>query len=155
MAKECEWNKQEIEDALMMMKTYYNGFIFSPKSKERIYNPTLVIYFVKALGEDCEFPRKMLDANLATDEAKLEYITNLPRGPQMLLDITREAEQITISDISDRFGIRDMVSDETKDYEFLISFLYYFGVLTIDGQALEGKLIMKVPNLGHAGALCK
>ncbi len=141
----------DYEEALDMMRTYYNGYTFVPGLTQKLFNPTLALYFAEWLKSECKFPRKMLDANLATDEAKLEYITNLPRGPQMLLDITRETEQITISDISDRFGIRDMVSDETKDYEFLISFLYYFGVLTIDGQTFEGELIMKVPNLVMRG----
>ena len=38
-------------------------------------------------------------------------------------------------------------SDQSKDRRFLASFLYYFGVLTLNGETADGKLRLKVPNL--------
>ena len=147
VAEECGWSEKGAEEALDMMRIWYNGYIFSPRSDKRIYNPTLVIYFIKALKEECLYPRKMLDSNLASDEAKLEYAAQLPGGQQMLLEITREMNPLTITDIADRFGIADMLSDSTKDHSFLASYLYYFGVLTISGVTVDGELILNVPNL--------
>ncbi|MDM8538904.1 AAA family ATPase [Desulfobacterales bacterium HSG17] len=150
-AEECGFDKKEAQKALSLMRTYYNGYTFTPGSEQKIFNPTLTIYFIKAFQRFCKYPRKMLDANLATDDAKLAYIADLPGGRQLLLEITREQDLITTSDIADRFGIRDMLSDKSKDQEFLKSFLYYFGVLTMEGVDNEGKLILKVPNLVMRG----
>jgi len=49
--------------------------------------------------------------------------------------------------ISKRFGIRDLLTDKSQDSRFLISFLYYFGVLTIAGETDSLEIILKIPNL--------
>jgi hypothetical protein len=59
--------------------------------------------------------------------------------------------QLVISKLATRFGIQQMVADQGKDFAFISSFLYYFGILTIDGETDEGKLIMRVPNLTTRG----
>ena len=147
-SKEADDQKAE---AVRVMRTYYNGYTFAPDSDQRIYNPTLTLYFAAVFGKDGTYPRKMLDANLATDEAKLEYMAQMPRGRQLLLDITREKTPVTVTDIADRFGIREMLRDSSKDHAFLASFLYYFGVLTIAGETAEGDLMLTVPNLVMRG----
>lgn len=40
-----------------------------------------------------------------------------------------------------------MLSDDTKDQEFLASYLYYFGVLTLEGLTDTLQLVLTVPNL--------
>ena len=138
-------------EAMLLMRTYYNGYTFAPGLDQRIYNPTMALYFAEIFAEGCRTPRKMLDANLSTDEAKLAYISQIPLGRQMLLDITREQELITVSDIADRFGIQEMLNEQGRDYAFLASFLYYFGVLTLAGEHPDGKLELRVPNLVMRG----
>lgn len=139
------------EAAIAMMRTYYNGYTFAPKSREKVYNPTLALYFLKQFQKGGEYPREMLDTNLATDEAKLAFVAGLPRGHQLLLDITREAEPLSVTGISHRFGITEMLDDASKTQDFLISFLYYFGVLSIDGITPSGRLALRVPNLVTRG----
>ncbi|CAN2040129.1 hypothetical protein GMMP15_1550020 [Candidatus Magnetomoraceae bacterium gMMP-15] len=92
----------------------------------------------------------MLDSNLATDEAKLRYVSNIPKGGQLLLDIIRYDKVVTTK-LSDRFGIERMLIDKSKDKSFMASFLYYFGVLTMEGETEDGELSFKVPNLVMRG----
>jgi len=89
----------------------------------------------------------MLDSNLAVDESKLEYIANIPLGREILLAMMQKNYYLTVEDISDRFGAREMLADSSKNNVFLASFLYYFGVLTLAGEDSEGEVILKVPNL--------
>ncbi|MDM8535998.1 AAA family ATPase [Desulfobacterales bacterium HSG17] len=151
VAEDCGIDEKDAAEALALMRTWYNGYTFSPESDTRVYNPTLSIYFMKAFQETCKYPRNMLDANLATDDAKLDYAAQVPGGRQMLLEITRGKELVSISKIADRFGIKEMLADSSKDQVFLASFLYYFGVLTLGGETVGGKLILKVPNLVMRG----
>lgn len=152
LSKDCAGDRNRLCDqALFIMRSYYNGYTFSPRSNQRIYNPTLTIYFSETFARGCDFPRKMLDANLAADEAKLSYVTDIPLGRQLLLEITREQDLITVHDIVDRFGIQEMLDDQSKDFAFLASFLYYFGVLTFAGERYDGKLELRVPNLVMRG----
>ena len=40
-----------------------------------IYNPTLVLYFMKAFQRHCHYPRQILDENLALDRGKITILT--------------------------------------------------------------------------------
>jgi hypothetical protein len=151
ITSECEFSEKDAADALHLMRIYYNGYTFAPGAKEFVYNPTLAIYFMEAFFRTCKYPREMLDANLAADEAKLQYISQIPKGRELLLDLMKDNNQLIISDLSDRFGIERMLSNKSKDLVFMASFLYYFGVLTIGGETEEGKLILRVPNLVTRG----
>ncbi|MGA1826130.1 MAG: AAA family ATPase, partial [bacterium] len=137
----------KIDDAMDLMQTYYNGYVFSPATDERVYNPTLCLYFLEQFEQRGEYPREMLDDNLALDESKLEYIAQIPKGQNFLMRMMEKDHRIVILDMSKRFGIKEMLSDKSNDNKFFVSFLYYFGVLTIAGETGEMELILKVPNL--------
>ncbi|MEA2083334.1 MAG: AAA family ATPase, partial [Thermodesulfobacteriota bacterium] len=148
---ECGLEKEKIQEAVDMMQTYYNGYTFSHGADESVYNPTLSIYFLEQFEKSCRYPRKMLDSNLAVDEAKLEYIAQIPRGRDILMHLIKKDHGVSVSEIEDRFGIKEMLTDKSRDNTFLVSFLYYFGVLTIAGDTEDLKVILKVPNLVMQG----
>jgi len=143
----CGLKKENIREAVNLMQTYYNGYVFSHAADEHIYNPTLCLYFFEQFEKTCGYPREMLDDNLAVDESKLEYIAQIPSGRGLLMSLMEKDRQVVASRISKRFGIREMLTDKSKDNTFLVSFLYYFGVLTIAGDTEDLKVILKVPNL--------
>ncbi|MBF0200862.1 MAG: AAA family ATPase [Desulfamplus sp.] len=147
IVKECGLDIERAEEATAIMKTYYNGYCFVPRLDEYVYNPTLSLYFFKQFQETCLFPFKMLDANLATDESKLEYISRIPSGNELLIYLTEINNEVAVENLSDRFGINEMLDSESKDTRFILSFLYYFGVLTLCGETEMGELALKVPNL--------
>lgn len=91
--------------------------------------------------------RKMLDSNLAVDESKLEYMARMPRGRDLLMNLVQKNHEVVVSDIEDRFGIKEMLTDQSKDNTFPASFLYYFGVLTLAGDTEDLKVRLKIPNL--------
>ncbi|SLM30805.1 AAA-ATPase-like protein (fragment) [Desulfamplus magnetovallimortis] len=135
------------KDGLEIMKLYYNGYSFSKDAKEQVYNPTLALYFLKRFQKTGTFPDNMFDENLAMDEGKLVYISGIQGGNQLIIDLMHQGHRVEINEISRKFGIRRMLSDATHDRSFLISFLYYFGILTFAGVTDEGKRYLKVPNL--------
>ncbi|SMP50691.1 Predicted AAA-ATPase [Desulfonatronum zhilinae] len=143
----CALDAPAREQALDMMRTWYNGYRFSPENDGKLYNPTLALYFFKNFALDCEYPQEMLDDNLATDRSKLEYLAQLTGGGQMLLDLMVEGARIQVERLANRFGMRDMLRDQSKDYTFMASLLYYFGVLSLEGRTPLGKQILRVPNL--------
>jgi hypothetical protein len=44
---------------------YYNGYKFSPQAEEYLYNPDMVLYFLKYFKRRQAYPRQMLDYNIA------------------------------------------------------------------------------------------
>jgi len=147
IVKKCGMGAKKPDEALDLMKTWYNGYRFAFGLDEYIYNPTLCLYFFKQFQDMCSYPRKMLDSNLAVDESKLEYIAQIPMGEDILFSMMQKDHHVVVKDISDRFGIREMLDESSKDSSFLVSFLYYFGVLTLAGETDDLRLKFKVPNL--------
>ncbi|MCP4624411.1 MAG: hypothetical protein GY850_12895 [bacterium] len=87
----------------------------------------------------------MLDKNLAMDRGKITYISKLPHGKQLILDALDEEHPLSVAELADRFGVKDMMTAD-KDDVFMTSLLYYFGVLTMGGATSMGKLILRAPN---------
>jgi hypothetical protein len=145
--KACGKDEGDAGQVLDILRTWYNGYTFAYDTEQLIYNPTLSLYFLKHYAKTCNYPPKMLDSNLSTDRAKLEYIARFSGGDQLLLDLAGDDYLVAVEDIADRFGMRDMLRDQSKDYTFMVSLLYYFGVLSLEGRTPDGELLLRVPNL--------
>jgi hypothetical protein len=146
IARECDFLMEEADKALTMMQTFYNGYRFCYEEKPLIYNPTLSLYLMKEFQRYCKYPRTMLDSNLAIDRGKLQYIAQTPKGDTFIVQALSEEKPITIIKLADRFGVEDMLTTD-KDYDFFASLLYYFGVLTMGGEAYIDKRVLTIPNM--------
>jgi len=148
VASECGFSDEQLAEALTMMRDFYDGYRFSPDvdDEEVVYNPTLVLYFLKHWQRDCKYPRQMLDSNLAMDRSKLAYAAALPHGGQLILDALSESRPLLVNELSDRFGVREML-EVGEDTSLIASLLYYLGVLTLGGIASTGELVLRIPNL--------
>jgi hypothetical protein len=135
----------QMDNALNLMRDFYNGYRFTPQREERIYNPTLALYFLKRLAEDGVYPEQLLDDNLAMDRNRIHYVARLPHGEALVNAALNDAEPLAVAQLSNRFGVRDMLT-APRDPDFLASLLYYFGVLTLGGRDALGKLQLTIPN---------
>jgi hypothetical protein len=146
IAKECDLPSTKVEQALTLMKDFYDGYCFNYEKTEDIYNPTLALYFLKSFQQECHFPRKMLDNNLAMDRGKLSYVSSLLNGESVIFQALNENPPLSLFELADRFGVQDMLS-ATKDTQFIVSLLYFLGILTLNGETEIGELRFKIPNL--------
>ncbi|MCB0063740.1 MAG: AAA family ATPase [Caldilineaceae bacterium] len=137
---------QQIAEAHNLMRTYYNGSLFSDEGGEHIYNPTSTFYFLDYLQRTGRYPRKLLDSNLAPDHEKIAYVANLPKGEEVILNIVDETQLPSVVELEDRFGIKQMLAESNTE-TFMLSLLYYLGVLTLDGGiSVDGELMLRIPN---------
>jgi len=143
---ECGFEPHKAADALTLMQWFYNGYCFSERIKELVYNPTLALYFLKYFQQNCEFPRLMLDDNLVIDRGKLTYVSSLPNGEELMFQALNERRPLSVKQLANRFGVDDMLT-ATKDATFIVSLLYYLGVLTLNGETELGELRFRIPNL--------
>jgi hypothetical protein len=142
----CGWPAEKAAEALDMVRTFYNGYRFSFTAEEAIYNPTLVLYFLKSFQRECQYPRNLLDSNLAMDRNKIAYVAQLPNGEGVVMQALDEGHPLNVVQLADRFGVEDVLQS-VQDHTFMTSLLYYFGVLTLAGQNPFGELTLRVPNL--------
>lgn len=124
----------------------YNGYRFHASAAGKLYNPTLVLYFLKYLQRQGEYPEEPLDENFAMDRAKIGYISGLPEGETLICKTLNEQAPVTIQHLANRFGVRQMLQ-AAKDQTFMASLLYYFGVLTLADRTPQGAHILGIPNL--------
>ncbi len=142
-----DWSPTE---ALATMRTFYNGYRFSEDASESLYNPTLSLYFLKALAQQGHYPRRMLDENLTMDRNKLLYIAGLPQGEDLLIEALSGDDRVLIPELVQRFGVEDVLR-AVKDQPFMASLLYFFGILTLAGEGSLAKLVLRIPNLVARG----
>jgi hypothetical protein len=134
-------------DALDMIRTWYNGYRFAPDAEDSIYNPTLALYYLDHLQRRGSYPTQMLDDNLAADENKLEYISQVTAGKKVVVDLLRANQPLEVPHIEGRFTMQRIVEQADGDSAYLGSFLYYFGMLTLVGKTARRWLQLAPPNL--------
>lgn len=147
VCQQCQFSPTQQAETLHLMRTFYDGYCFSPRRAERVYNPTLVIYFLKALQNDCLYPQEMLDGNLSMDRTRIGYIAQLGRADEIINAALNEATPLSTRTLAQRFGVDDLMSLGDKGKEFLASLLYYFGVLTLAGRNDLLEYVLHIPNL--------
>ena len=136
-----EISKKEQEKLLPIMKENYDGYKFSLKANERIYNSNMCLYFLNEYVKYKEIPEKLVDVNIASDYSKIGNMLRLCKGENRLdlIEKTVSGEGIATS-IVQQFN--PAVDFEERE---MLSMLYYLGYLTIVGEDI-GDPILKVPN---------
>ena len=146
IVKECHFEENKISQALDLIRDFYDGYCFSEAGSQDIYNPTLALYFLDSFQTNCQFPSRMLDDNLTMDLKKLTYLSRLPNGRTIIQQALNGKPPLVLSLLASRFGIEQMLKTDQSS-QFIISLLYYLGILTLDGQNYLRKLRFKIPNL--------
>jgi hypothetical protein len=146
IVKECQFENDKINEALSLIRSFYNGYCFNESCKADIYNPTLALYFFESFQKSCKFPQQMLDDNLTMDLNKLTYLSRLPNGRAILWQALNGTPPLIITLLANRFGIDQMLKTSQSN-RFIISILYYLGILTLNGETELRQLRFKIPNL--------
>ncbi len=139
--KRCNISRKE--EFLAKVKTWYNGYLFNVKANERIYNSTLLNYFISNYDyDDCTMPTKMLDVNVASDYRAIMKLFNIGDSEQnfkILEDLIEENALTGI--IKDRYDLnRDFTSDD------FITLIYSMGFITIKNEIVDGLYEFEIPN---------
>ena len=132
---------EEQKKILPIMKENYDGYKFSMKAKNEIYNSNMCLYFLSEYSWSKEVPEDLIDVNIASDYNKVGKMLNLCKGENRLeiLRKTVQGEPI-INKIVKKFN--PAIEFTEND---MISMLYYLGYLTISGE-LVGIPELTIPN---------
>lgn len=131
-------NKQAV---LQDMKIMYDGYCFTKKKKECLFNPNMVFYYFDQWQIYHEAPIDMIDSNMLSDYNKLEsllMINSDQKHKDILLEILSK-EKITC-ELTTSFCL-----DVAFTRDDFISLLYYLGYLTIH-SVYRDMIEFTVPN---------
>ena len=139
--KVCESiDKEKLQDKL---KTWYNGYLFNIQSNERIYNATLVNYFISEYDtKRCQMPIKMLDSNVASDYKAIMKLFNIGDSERNYKILEELIENGTVTGmLKDRYDL----NQSFKEDDF-ITLIYSMGFITIQNEDFGEVLEFCIPN---------
>ncbi len=133
------------EALLATLEQYYNGYRFSMRAAEKVYNSTLVLYFMREVLASGYYPRQMLDLNVRTDYGRLYQIAKATSAKDTdtrnLLEEILTTDSITV-ELVEQFGTRFHLGRAQ-----VASLFYYMGMLTIADDAPMSNLSkLVIPN---------
>jgi len=131
------------EELLAKVKKWYNGYLFNEESTSRIYNATLLNYFISNFNYDrCQIPKKMLDSNVASDYKAIMKLFNIGDSDKNYKILERLIEDNAVTgEIKDRY---DLNQEFTRD-DF-ITLIYSMGFITIKEESFGGEFVFEIPN---------
>jgi len=133
-------NEEELRSKI---QKWYNGYLFNIKAQDRIYNATLVNYFLTEYDyKRCQMPTKMLDSNVASDYKAIMKLFNIGDSDRnyKILEELIENNSI-IGTIKDRYDLNQEFSEDD-----FITLIYSMGFITIKSELFGDRYIFEIPN---------
>ncbi len=139
LIKEVVLEKDQ-EKAYKIMLENYDGYLFNEEIEQRVFNATLVMYFLSRYEQYQKFPKKLYDSNIVVNYGKIDNILKIKNNNMYLEIIEKILKTDEISgNLVDKFNLLENITANV-----LISLLYYFGYLTIKEAGIYLKFT--IPN---------
>ena len=146
LMNELEIPKEKQKELLPIMKTNYDGYIFSNMIREnlenyKMYNSNMTLYFLEAYKQQNEIPKELVDVNIISDYGKIEAFMDLCQNMNKI-DILEKivAGDLIESSLTEKFNAEIQFGEKE-----LISLLFYLGYLTIKEIGFS-KYKFQIPN---------
>ena len=134
-------SKELQEKLLPIMKENYDGYKFSLRAKEKIYNSNMCLYFLNEFLLYNEVPKVLVDVNIASDYSKLGKLLNLCKTDRKIEIIQKTVlREGMASELTEKFNPEIEFTEED-----FVSLLFYLGYLTIIDEEF-GILKFGIPN---------
>lgn len=133
--------RQSREEIFQRMTELYDGYSFSRRSEEHVFNPSMALYYLNSLVQNNAEPEELMDPSFSADLSKIHGIFSLGRRDRTeeIVCAVTESQSITIGTFSSVININR--THGFSEYD-IVSILYYFGYLTWHND----KASLKIPN---------
>jgi hypothetical protein len=133
LLKKVTFNQSETRNVLKNLKKWYDGYRFSKKAETRLYNPDMVLYFLKEYAYENEYPDKLIDTNIASDYGKVRRLFRLGEVDRNYVILEELIESGVLSGLlTEQFSF-----EKTFTKDDFISLLFYLGLVTIKEAGLS------------------
>jgi len=132
--------ESEQSEVYEILRENYNGYLFSLKKDVRIFNSTLIMYYLAYYMQEKESPESLIDPNLNQSGVTIKNIVDLKNSEenyQMIQDIV-ESKEVAGT-------LQHFIDIEKKfDRNDVITLLFNIGLLTIKQPGIRTKF--EIPN---------
>ncbi len=143
-----------VPDVMDIFNRWYGNYVFSKHAPpgEKLFNPDMVLYFLREYFKIGEIPEHLVDRNVRMDYGKLKHLIIVNRLEEKSTKSTKSTngnfdrlkeiieKKETLSGLKEAFPMEKLAHKDN-----FISLLFYFGLLTIKGID-AGDLVLAVPN---------
>ena len=143
---ELEITKNKQKELLPIIKTNYDGYVFSTMIKEnmenyRLYNSNMTLYFLNMYQEQNNMPEELVDINIISDYSKIEAFMDLCQNMSKMELLEKiVAGDLIESELTEKFNAEIEFGEKE-----LVSLLFYLGYLTIKEKGIQ-KCKFQIPN---------
>ena len=137
---------QDVDEALGLMREWYNGYRFAKNVETDMYNTDMVLYYLKESVPNMPMPEDPVDVNVRIDYGKLRHLMTVSREAGARLngnfDLLRQAagEGVVDANVNPSFPLARL-----SDRDNFLSLLHYFGLLSIRRESRD-KTRLGIPN---------
>ena len=135
-----ELNVTEQTEVYDIFKQNYNGYLFSERSDTKVFNSTMIMYYMKHYVEKKMHPKSLIDPNLHQKGANIRNLVNLKNSVdnyEVVEEIVKNGH--TSGALSDFIDV-----DERYNKNDFVTVMFNMGLLTI--KEVRMKTIFEIPN---------
>jgi hypothetical protein len=126
---------EKIPKMLDDLTEWYDGYRFHRKAENRLFNPDMVLYFLKEYSIMAQYPDIMLDSNVISDYRKVKNIFKIGGGEVEKYELLETLVQKGYIDFP-LTRLYNLEAEFTQN-DFL-SLLFYMGMLSFREEAIVG-----------------
>lgn len=134
-----------VDELITVMKPWYDNYCFAVKKygKTTMYNSVMVLYFLdNYIRNEYDIPDSMVESNVRTDYSKLRML--IRHDKEFAHDASVIQQLVTKGYVTGKL-VENFPADHINDPDNFVSLLFYFGMLTIDGE-YKGETKFVIPN---------
>lgn len=146
LMKELEIPEEKQKELLPVIKTNYDGYVFSTMIRDNIenyklYNSNMTLYFLYMYQVQNQIPKELVDVNIISDYSKIEAFMDLYQNMNKIEILEKiVAGDLIESSLTEKFNAEIEFGEKE-----LISLLFYLGYLTIKEIGFS-KYKFQIPN---------
>ncbi len=146
LMKELEIPEEKQKELLPVIKTNYDGYVFSTMIRDNIenyklYNSNMTLYFLYMYQVQNQIPKELVDVNIISDYSKIEAFMDLCQNMNKIEILEKiVAGDLIESSLTEKFNAEIEFGEKE-----LISLLFYLGYLTIKEIGFS-KYKFQIPN---------
>lgn len=123
------------------VRAWYNGYRFNEEAPHRLYNPDMVLYFIKYYAQYGKYPNRLLDHNITSDYHKISQMArvgNESANRRVIEEVLEEG--VVPAELTGQYSFA-----RTWTRDDFVSLLFYLGMLTLR-EAVLGQWMFEIPN---------
>ncbi len=134
--------KEKVPTMMSDLAVWYNGYLFTLDVDHTLFNPDMVLYFLKEYGIMNKYPYEMLDVNIISDYRKIRNIFKIGGSETDKFELL---ERI-VKEGSISFNLTRLFNLEGNfTHDDFLSLLFYMGMLTVK-EVRNMRWWFQVPN---------